>query len=92
MDIKTHAIERGQLNGDIKAAAEELAALFRGVSEASTGEIEKLVGQLQRLRTQLATAGNRIERDIAQYTELSRQTTQLTAIITDSVSKLPDGT
>ena len=92
MDIKTRDIERGQLNGDIKTAADELAASFRGVLEASTGEIEKLVSQLQRLRTQLATAGNRIERDIAEYTELSRQTTQLTAIITDSVNKLPAGT
>ena len=78
--------------GDVKTSAEELADLFRRVSETSTREIEKLVAQLQRLRTQLETAGNRIERDIAQYTELSQQTTQLTAIISDSVNKLPDGT
>jgi DNA anti-recombination protein RmuC len=79
-------------SGDVKASAEELAASFRRVSEASTREIEKLVAQLQTLRTQLESAGNRIERDIAQYTELSQQTTQLTAIISDSVNKLPDGT
>jgi hypothetical protein len=76
--------------GDVKTSAEELAALFRGVSVASTGEIEKLISQLQRLRTQLETAGNRIQRDIAEYTELSQQTMQLTAIITDSVKNLPD--
>jgi methyl-accepting chemotaxis protein len=92
MNIKTRAIEHGDLNGDIKRSAEELAALFRAVSEASTDEIEKLVSQLQRLRTQLETAGNRIQRDIAGYTELSQQTMQLTAIITDSVKNLPDGT
>jgi len=90
MDIKTRGIEPGQMNGDIKRSAEKLAALFRGVSEASTGEIEKLVTQLQRLRTQLETAGNSIERDIAEYTELSQQSMQLTAIITDSVKNLPD--
>jgi pyridoxal biosynthesis lyase PdxS len=78
--------------GDIKTSAGELAALFREVSEASTGEIEKLVSQLQRLRTQLETAGNRIQRDIVEYTELSHETMQLTASITDSVKNLPDGT
>jgi len=83
---------RGQLeSGDVKTSAEEFAALFRRVSEAPTREIEKLTNQLQRLRTQLESAGNRIQRDIAQYTEMSRQTMQLTAIISDSVKKLPDG-
>jgi len=79
-------------SADVKRSAEELAALFRRASEAPIREIEKLVAQLQRLRTQLENAGNRIQRDIAQYTELSQQTTQLTAIISDSVNKLPDGT
>lgn len=79
-------------NGDIQTSANELAALFRGVSETSTGEIEKLVSQLQQLSTQLETAGNRIQRDIAEYTELSQQTVQLTAISTDSVKNLSDGT
>ena len=103
MDINTalRAIEnkdsselaRGQaVSGDVKTSAEELAALLSRVSEAPTREIEKLINQLQRLRTQLENAGNRIQRDIAQYTELSQQTTQLTAIISDSVKKLPDGT
>ena len=104
MDINTallRAIEgkesseaaRGQAeSGDVKTSAEELAALFPRVSEAPTREIEKLVNQLQRLRTQLENGGDRIQRDIAQYTELSQQTMQLTAIISDSVRKLPPGT
>jgi hypothetical protein len=79
-------------SGDVKTSAEEFAALFRRVSEAPNREIEKLTNQLQKLRTQLESAGNRIQRDIAQYTELSQQTMQLTAIISDSVKKLPDGT
>ena len=79
-------------SGDVNRVAEELAALLSRVSQAPTREIEKLINQLQRLRTQLQNAGDRIERDIAQYTELSQQTMQLTAIISDSVKKLPDGT
>jgi hypothetical protein len=80
------------INASSDFKADGLAALFSQVSEASTREIEKLVTQLQILRAQLENAGNRIERDIAQYKELSQQTMQITAIISDSVNKLPDGT
>jgi predicted transcriptional regulator len=101
MDISTalRAMERKESSevardqaesGDVKTSPEELAALLRQVSEAPTREIEKLINQLQELRTQLQNAGNRIQRDIAQYTELSQQTMQLTAIISDGVKKLPD--
>jgi chromosome segregation ATPase len=103
MDIKTalrtteskesSEVARGQAeSGDVKTSAEELAALLRRLSDDSVREIDQLINELQRLRTQLETAGNRIQRDIAEYTELSQQTMQLTAIITDSVKNLPDGT
>ena len=83
---------RGQAkSGDVKTSAEELAALLRRVSEASTREIEELINQLQKLRTQLRTTGDRIQKDIAEYAELSQQTMQLTSIIVDSVTKLPRG-
>jgi hypothetical protein len=62
------------------------------LSDAPIREIESLINQLQKLRTQLENAGNRIQRDIAEYTVLSQQTMQLTSIISDSVKKLPDGT
>jgi predicted transcriptional regulator len=82
---------QAESNG-VNTSAEELAALSRGLSEAPTHEIEKIINQLQRLRTQLHNTGNRIERHIAHHTKLNQQTTQLTAIISDGVKKLPDGT
>ena len=92
IESKESSVSRGQAeSGDVKTSAEELAALLSWVSEAPTREIEKLINQLQGLRTELQNAGNRIQRDIAQHTELSQQTMQLTAIITDSVKKLPSG-
>ena len=85
-------VGRGQVgSGDVKTSAEELTTLLRRVSETSTREVEELINQLQNLRTQLRNAGDRIQRDITQYTELSQQTMQLTAIISDSVKKLPTG-
>ena len=77
---------------DVKTSAEDLAALLHRLSDVSTHEIEKLIDALQALRKQLQNAGNRIQRDIAEYSELSQQIMQLTAVISDSVKKLPRGT
>jgi hypothetical protein len=64
---------------------------MRRLSDASMREIDQLMNQLQKLRTQLRTTGDRIQKDIAAYAELSQQTMQLTSIIVDSVTKLPRG-
>ena len=45
--------------------------------------------ELQTLRQTLQTAGERIERDIADYATLSAQATQLTKIVFDGVKQLP---
>jgi hypothetical protein len=84
-------LEREVERGDLKASAEELAALLRRLSGDSMREIDQLINQLQKLRTQLSTTGDRIQNDIAEYTELTQQTMQLTSIIVDSVTKLPRG-
>ncbi len=80
---------RGQV---VKTSVEDLTVMLRRLSDAPDREIEKLINQLQNLRTQLQNAGNRIQRDIAEYAELSQQVMQLTAIISDGVKKLPRGT
>jgi hypothetical protein len=77
-------------DGDFAPVPQAPVAVKLRVSTA-THEIEELINQLHKLRTQLQNAGDRIQRDIAQYTELSQQTMQLTAIISDSVKKLPTG-
>jgi hypothetical protein len=79
-------------SGDVKTSADDLAALLHQLSDVPTHEIEKLISELQAVRKQLQNAGNRIQRDIAEYADLSQQVMQLTAIITDSVKKLPRGT
>jgi hypothetical protein len=75
--------------GDGELSAENLSGLLRRVSKTSIGEIDNLISELQTLRRKLQTDGERIQSDIAKYTELSQQVMQLTAIITDSVKKLP---
>ena len=80
---------RGQV---VKTSADDLAVMLRRLSDAPNREIEKLINQLQSLRRQLQNAGNRIQRDIAEFAELSQQVMQLTAIISDGVKKLPSDT
>ena len=77
--------------GDGETSAENLGNLLRQVSKTSMGEIDNLISELQTLRRKLQTDGDRIQRDIAKFAELSQQVMQLTTIISDSVTKLPGG-
>jgi hypothetical protein len=74
---------------EAEPSTDNLAALLRRVAEASTREVDSLIGDLQSLRRKLNSDGNRIQREIAEYTELSQQVMQLTNIIAESVKKLP---
>jgi hypothetical protein len=76
-------------SADDEMSADSLGTLLRRVSETSTREIENLIGELQTLREKLQADSNRIQRNIAEYAELSQQVMQLTGIISESVKKLP---
>jgi hypothetical protein len=76
-------------SGDGQKSPENLANLLGQVSKTSTSEIDSLISDLQTLRRKLQTDGDRIQRDITDYAELSQQVMQLTTIISDSVKKLP---
>jgi dsDNA-specific endonuclease/ATPase MutS2 len=83
------AVFRQAETGDGELSAENLAALLRRVAESSTREVDNLIVDLQALRRKLNSDGNRIQREITDYTELSQQVMQLTNIISESVKKLP---
>jgi hypothetical protein len=74
---------------DAQIPTGNLGSMLGEVSKASMEEIDRLISELQTLRRKLQTDGERIERDIATYAELSQQVLQVTTIITDSVKKLP---
>jgi len=78
-----------QAEGDGEASANNLGNLLRRVSGTSTREIDDLIRELQTLRERLHADGNRVQRDIVEYAELSQSVIQLTKIISDSVKKLP---
>jgi hypothetical protein len=74
---------------DGELSAGDLGAMLREVSRVSVDEVDRLIIELQTLRQTLQTAGERIERDIADYATLSVQATQLTKIVFDGVKQLP---
>jgi methyl-accepting chemotaxis protein len=67
---------------------ENLSDLLGRVSENSTGEIDSLIGEFERLRRRLQTDGDRIRREIEEYRALSQQVTQFTNVISESMEKI----
>jgi len=78
-------------NDDDEAAAKGLEDLLRRVSEISTGEIESLIDEFHGLRKKLQTDLSSIQRDIAEYRQLSQAVMQLAAGISDGMKELPGG-
>jgi len=60
---------------------ENLSDLLGRVSESSTGKIDSLIGEFERLRIKLQTDGERIKREVEEYNALSQHVTQLTKTI-----------
>ena len=85
---RTGAAFRPNGSGD-ELSARNLGNLLRQLSNPPMSEIANLISELQTLRKKLQTDGDRIQRDIADHSELSQQVMQLTKIISDSVKKLP---
>ena len=67
---------------------ENLSDLLARVSENSTGEIDSLIGEFERLRGKLQTDSQRIQREVEEYSALSQQVMQLTKTISESVEKV----
>ena len=78
-----------EINQSSEVGTDGLEVLLRRVSEVSTGEIESLIDEFHGLRKKLQTDLGRIQRDIAEYRELSQAVMQLAASISDSMNKLP---
>ena len=67
--------------------AGQVNSLIQRVAGASVLEIEKLISELQTLRDFLRTEGERVQREIAGYVQLSDAAMKSTKIIADSVTQ-----
>jgi len=67
--------------------AQQVNSLIQRVAGASVLEIEKLISELQTLRDFLRSEGDRVQREIAGYVQLSDAAMKSTKIIADSVAQ-----
>ena len=82
-------VPRQPENGNYEIST--IGTLLRQMVETPTREISSLIDKLEMLRKKLQTDGNRIQRDIAEYIELSLHVMQLTPIVSDCVKNTPSG-
>jgi hypothetical protein len=73
---------------DDQMPTENLSDLLDQVSKNSTGGIDGLIGELERLLGKLQTDAERIQREIEEHTALSQQVMHLTKTISESVEKV----
>jgi len=84
---------RRQPESGIEIVTSDIGALLKRVAGTSVQEIEKLISELQTLRERLHTKGERVQREIVEYTTMSQAAMQSMTIIAGSLAlwkKIPD--
>jgi len=82
--VEENESDDGQMSG------ENLSDLLGRVSKSSTGEIDSLIGEFQRLRGKLETDGERIQSEIGEYRKLSELVLQMTKFISEALPRSSD--
>jgi hypothetical protein len=72
---------------DQDTAVTNVNSLIQRVAGASLGEIEGLIGELERLRDMLHAEGQRVQREIAGYAQLSHAAMKSTRIIAENMAQ-----
>ena len=78
---------RQQQQPAAEAVVESVNSLIQRVSGASVEEIERVIGELQTVRDTLRAEGERVQREISGYANLSQQAMSSMKIISDSLSR-----
>jgi hypothetical protein len=65
----------------------EIAPLVQNVGAASIAGIEKLIGELQEAKDFLQSEGDRVQREVANYTNLTQMASASVKIISDTVTR-----
>jgi hypothetical protein len=68
-----------------EATVNNVNSLIQRVAGASLGEIEKLISELESLRELLHAEGQRVQREISGYAQLSQAAMKSTRMISDNV-------
>lgn len=75
------------LDATAEATVSNVNSLIQRVAGTSLTEIENLVSELEALRDLLHSEGQRVQREIAGYAQLSQQAMKSTRMIADNVAQ-----
>ena len=75
------------LDPSAEATVTNVNSLIQRVAGTSLAEIEKLIGELESLRDLLHAEGQRVQREISGYAQLSQAAMKSTRMIADNVSQ-----
>ncbi len=70
---------------------ENLSSLIERVSAATVIEIDRVIAELQNIRSLLHSEGDRVRRDITGYAGLSQSAVSTMKVIADTISQLKPG-
>ena len=71
-----------------ESPADNLNGVIQRVSNASSEEIERVIGELQTLRNQLRGEAERVQREISNYAGMSQAAMSSMRVIADSLRQL----
>jgi len=75
------------LEPSTEATVNNVNSLIQRVAGTSLGEIENLIGELESLRDLLHAEGQRVQREISGYAQLSQAAMKSTRMIADNVAQ-----
>ena len=81
------AAETAPLDANAEATVNNVNSLIQRVAGTSLAEIEKLISELESLRDLLHAEGQRVQREISGYAQLSQAAMKSTRMIADNVSQ-----
>jgi hypothetical protein len=79
--------ETVQLDAGAEATVNNVNSLIQRVAGSSLAEIEKLISELESLRDLLHAEGQRVQREISGYAQLSQAAMKSTRMIADNVTQ-----
>jgi hypothetical protein len=81
------AAETTPLDATAEATVNNVNSLIQRVAGTSLAEIEKLISELEGLRDLLHAEGQRVQREISGYAQLSQAAMKSTRMISDNVTQ-----
>jgi chromosome segregation ATPase len=83
--------QSNEMDTAANASAENLNALITRVADASTGELDRLILELQGLRDSLRREGERMSQEIASYASSNQAAMSALETIANSLKQWKDG-